>query len=149
MMGFVANVMIGLSGDYIDLLHIQVHGDSEAMDFGSDTLDLEGLKGIWRPHLSNLGSFFYYLADPWVHLRTCDIGQNIMLLQNLAALWGVTVCAGRGKQINAGFDVNFGRYAIVTPDGTTTIQTFEPEEAKYRSSLLILHGWSVWKAGSG
>jgi hypothetical protein len=125
---FVDNILAFTQGVRIRKLHVQAHGNSEAIEFGSDVLTLTSYKSKYRGQLSRLAPVFEKGAT--VVLRACEVGQNVVLLQNLAGAWNVTVIAGRGLQNNL-YNFNTGRYVIVSPNGSTDTSLLLPTEADY------------------
>jgi hypothetical protein len=125
---FVDNVIAFAQGVRIRKLHLQAHGNSEVIEFGSDLLTLANFNSKYRGLLSRLTPLFDKGAV--VVLRACEVGQNVALLQNLAGAWNVTVISGRGFQNNL-YNFNTGRYVVVAPNGAVDTSLFLPVEAKY------------------
>jgi hypothetical protein len=132
---FVSSVVGYLNGRTMKLLHVQVHGSPTRIVFGRDSVNLAGVQTTHRATLGRLTTCFD-TEDPWVDLRACNIGQKVPFLQSLASLWRTTVVAGRGSQNNI-LDVNFGRYVIVKPDGTSETSFFAPREVDYNLGRRI------------
>jgi hypothetical protein len=137
--GFVDNTIAWVRDKKINLLHIQVHGTIDFVAFGRERLSLSNFDEVYRNHLSKLTPFF---ANPaWVHLRACDVGQNVALLKKLAVAWDVTVVAGRGAQINVPYEVNTGRYVTVEPDGSTDYSFWQPSVAAWQNPIMRKLRW--------
>jgi hypothetical protein len=136
---FVDNTIAWIRGKKIGLLHIQVHGDKDGVGFGKDRLFLTNFKAVYRGHLSKLAP--YFATGAWVHLRACDVGQNVPLLQNLAGAWNVTVVAGRGSQVNVPYEINTGRYVTVKPDGQIDYSFLQPPPAMWQDPILRKLRW--------
>lgn len=140
---FLNNTYDFVQGARISRLHLQAHGDSEAVYFGSDILNVDSFKTIFRPSFATLTPFF--APGAVVALRACEIGQNVALLQNFAACWNVTVVAGRGYENNV-YNSNTGRYVTVTPGGNVTTSIFLPSEADYQGGGAVTRLWQKYHA---
>jgi len=135
---FVDNVIGILNGATMHKLHLQAHGNSTLIEFGSDTLTVDNFKEIYRGQLSRLRPYFRWHSligadrTPIVVLRACEVGQNTTLLANLAGAWNVKVISGRGLQNNI-YNFNTGRYVTINPDGSSDTSIFLPPEADFES----------------
>ena len=111
----------------ISVLHVQVHGNNDGIDFGYDTLCLDTFD-VCRAQLDRLRSKF--ISNGWVNLRACNIGNNTALMHRLRKLWNVGVVAGMGGQINV-VEANSGWYRIVYPNGTEALSWEVPRWVNY------------------
>ena len=110
---FVDNVLSDLGTRQMSLLHIQAHGDTGGISFGRHYVTLSSFP-IYSGRLRRLAPKF--TSGAWVDLRACEVGQNLPLMHMFRTLWNVGLVAGRGLQNNL-FDMNLGRYQIVTASG--------------------------------
>lgn len=130
----VDNIVAYAGSRRIKLLHLQAHGNSAGFYVGPDSVTLGTLATTWRGPLARLTPLFD--SDPWVDLRACEVGQNVALVANLAGIWGTTIVAGRGLQNNL-FDLNFGRYVTVKPDGSSETSLLAPPQVAYNVSRRL------------
>ena len=128
---FVDNVRNFLNGDRMHKLHLQAHGNTTEIEFGSDTLDLDSFTLLYRGTFALLTPCF--TSNAIVVLRACEVGQNVALLTTLARVWNVTIIAGRGAQNNL-LNFNTGRYVIISPDGSIDTSIFLPAQADYQNT---------------
>jgi hypothetical protein len=140
MQSFVDNVLASLAGRKMSLLHIQVHGNETTAYFGNDELSNDTY--LTHPgNLSRLTRHFdspgFFTGGPYVDFRACQIGNSLDLLRRLAALWQVTVVAGRGFQNNV-LDFNTGRYVMVRPDGTSETFVTCPPPVRYDATRRLI-----------
>ena len=124
---FVDNVLAALGSRRMSLLHIQVHGSPQHARFGRHYVRDDNFD-TYRARLARLTSKF--TAGAWVDLRACNVGQNLALLRRFHGLWGTGIVAGRGNQNNL-FDLNFGRYQVIYPDGREDTDFFAPPWVRY------------------
>jgi hypothetical protein len=118
----VKNILTGIGSTLMNRLNIQVHGSPSAVAIGNTVVTASNFS-THQPQLARLSSHF--TSGGFVHLRACDVGQNLPLMQLFAATFGVPVYAGRGKQNNI-FGLNMGYIVRCQPDGTYTTQFFQP-----------------------
>jgi hypothetical protein len=118
----VKNILTGIGSTLMNRLNIQVHGSPSAVAIGNTVVTVSNFS-THQPQLARLSSHF--TSGGFVHLRACDVGQNLPLMQLFAATFGVPVYAGRGKQNNI-FGLNMGYIVRCQPDGTYTTQFFQP-----------------------
>jgi Domain of unknown function (DUF4347) len=129
-----ADVVVSDLGDRkLALLHIQVHGNPSGLGFGPDWLTTVNFDS-YRAQLRRLSGKF--IANGWVALRACNVGENLALLRRFHQLWSVGVVAGRGSQNNV-LDANFGSYQIVYPDGREDTSFFRPPWTEYNASRRL------------
>jgi hypothetical protein len=95
-------------------LNIIDHGNPKSLQIGSDRIRVDNL-AKYSPELKKLRPLFH--KDAIVHLQHCDIGQNRVLLLELAKVFGRPVYAGTGAH-NPLYRINFGDYVRADPDGT-------------------------------
>src|SRR5262245_50658281 len=111
----VQNVIHAAKNREIDRLNIIDHGDEDGIQIGDDYVsDLSLSK--FKPALRRLRGNFS--DDGFVHLQHCQVGEDRVLLLELAKLWGVCVYAGTGYEQGV-FRFNTGYYVCAYPDGTT------------------------------
>jgi hypothetical protein len=127
--GFVDAVLGAIGDRKLALLHIQVHGNPDGMGFGEDWVTTSSFE-TFRAQFNRLSGKF--VSRGWINLRACNIGENLALMHKFRTLWGVGVVAGRGKQNNL-FDLNFGMYQVVFPDGKETTMICRPKWVEYDS----------------
>lgn len=130
----VSGVVDYASGRKVKLLHVQAHGSAAGINLGTGQIGMRNLP-TFRPLLSRLNPLWD--ADPWVDLRACSVGQNLPFVAALAAMWGTTIVAGRGRQNNL-LDMNIGRYVTVKPDGTHESSFFVPPQVQYN---VVRRAW--------
>ena len=118
----VDNILATLGDGRMARLNIQVHGSPLSVAMGHTRVTVQNFESH-RPTLSRLNGHF--TSGGFVHLRACDVGQNLPLMRLLAATFGVSVYAGRGRQSNI-IGVNLGYIVRCEPDGTCTTQFFQP-----------------------
>jgi hypothetical protein len=103
-------------------LNILDHGNSNGIEIGSDFITVATLP-LHSGTLRRLkGRFTYY---GFVHLQHCSVGQNRVLLRELAKVFGVSVYAGTGLH-NPVYRFNRGEYVRADPDGTFATDVGRP-----------------------
>lgn len=95
-------------------LNILDHGNASSLQIGSDWIDTTSLSAF-RVTLAILSGNF--APNGFVHLQHCNIGQDRVLMLELARTFGVPVYAGTGKQ-NPIYRFNTGDYVRADPDGS-------------------------------
>jgi hypothetical protein len=95
-------------------LNILDHGNANSLQIGSDRISVTSLPKF-RAKLGQLKGKF--TDNGFVHLQHCEIGQNRVLLIELAKVFGVSVYAGTGGH-NPVYRFNFGKYVRAAPDGS-------------------------------
>lgn len=98
----------------ISRLNILDHGNTDGIEIGKDWIDVSTLPAF-KPILGRLKGNFS--ASGFVHLQHCNVGQNRVLLLDLAKTFGVPVYAGTGAH-NPFYRINFGSYVRANPDGS-------------------------------
>lgn len=94
-------------------LNILDHGNASGIEIGSDWINTASLPNF-RTTLAILSGNF--APSGFVHLQHCNVGQNRVLLVELARTFGVSVYAGTGKH-NPVYRFNTGSYVRADPDG--------------------------------
>jgi len=118
----VANILTALGTSQMRRLNIQIHGSPSDVAVGSTVINT-GNFATYQATLARLSGHF--TSGGFVHLRACEVGQNLPLMRLFAATFGVTVYAGRGYQNNI-YGVNTGYIVRCEPNGTCTTQFFQP-----------------------
>ncbi len=133
---FVDNVLAALGSRQMALLHVQVHGSPQAVWFGPSRLDT----ATFASHSSVLGRLSpKFVANAWVDMRACNVGQNLALLHMFRRLWGTGIVAGRGLQNNV-LDANMGFYQIISPSGDESRSFSVPPWVEYNVTRRATRG---------
>jgi hypothetical protein len=106
----------------ITRLNILDHGNPNGIQIGNDWITLANVRNF-VPQLSRLRSSF--ASGGFVHIQHCEAGQNLDLMRQLAAAFGVPVYAGTGAH-NPVYRINLGEYVRCNPDGTCQFQVGRP-----------------------
>lgn len=121
--GMVDNVLAELgTSDNLSRLNIAGHGDTSAMEFGSDVLNETNVDAYASQWWRLRGHF---ARDGFVFLAGCEVGNNLSFVIALAKILGVRVVAGKGYQNNF-YHVNTGDYVFVEPNGSWSQQFWGP-----------------------
>lgn len=111
-----------ISYNRLSRLNVIDHGNPQGLQIGSDWISIATLPNF-RPTLALLAGNF--APNGFVHLQHCNIGQNRVLLIELARTFGVPVYAGTGKH-NPVYRLNFGHYVRANPDGSFDAEASRP-----------------------
>ena len=110
----VANVLAELGTTRkMSRLNILDHGNSSGFEVGSDWVDVTSVV-TFEPTLTRLRGKFE--QNGFVHLQACEVGQNRVLLLELARIFNVPIYAGTGLH-NPVYRFNFGHYVRADPGG--------------------------------
>ncbi|WP_412543971.1 hypothetical protein R8Z50_16155 [Longispora sp. K20-0274] len=110
----VANVLQAAGDRPIARLDVRAHGNPTVIVIGSTEVNAANF-GTYQPVFARLAGHF--APGGFVHLESCQVGQNQPLMRLLAATLGVPVYSATGYYYNVFPRFNSGDYVVCQPDG--------------------------------
>ncbi len=109
----VANVLLAAGERRISRLDVRAHGNPTQIIIGTDVVMVSNFS-TYQGTLARLGPQF--TGSGFVHLESCNVGQNLALLRLFAASFSVPVYSATGFYNNI-LRYNTGGYVVCQPSG--------------------------------